>query len=250
VRRINLAVLLLVVLLVAGLGVTVVYRVRDAATAINCRNKLHFLGINLLSLEPYPRATVLNVALPPEKRLSWMTEIYPDYYEGRSRLNRTKAWDDIENWPPRYTNLYKGTKVVEYEFTMADVDFCRCPSAGTHLTKETNFVGVSGVGESAAELPLSDPKAGFFGYDRQISSKDIKDGTSNTIAVAEVLDGGTWTAGGHATVRGVVAADRPFLIGHYNERLICGRLRSTVCRSGTARGLPGAGDYCGRRAGH
>src|SRR5262249_30460016 len=148
--------------------------------------------------------------------LSWMTEIYPDYYEGHSLLNRAKAWDDKENWPPRYRDLYKSVSdVFEVRLTMAEVEFCRCHAetdrTGKYWGTETSFVGVGGLGESASELPVSDPRAGFFGYDRLISSKDITDGTSNTIAVAEVLDGGPWTRGGHATVRGLVPGERPYL---------------------------------------
>jgi prepilin-type processing-associated H-X9-DG protein len=67
------------------------------------------------------------------------------------------------------------------------------------------------VGAAAAQLPLSDPRVGFFGYDRQISLKDIKDGAANTMAVTEVPDGGPWTAGGNATVRGLAADGRPYL---------------------------------------
>jgi hypothetical protein len=67
------------------------------------------------------------------------------------------------------------------------------------------------VGGAAAELPLADSKSGFFGYDRQISRGDIRDGLATTLAVAEAVDGGPWSAGGRATVRGLAAGERPYL---------------------------------------
>jgi prepilin-type processing-associated H-X9-DG protein len=62
-------------------------------------------------------------------------------------------------------------------------------------------VGVAGVGEDAAALPLTDRRAGFFGHDRKLTIGDIKDGTAGTLMVVEAMDGGPWTAGGRATVR-------------------------------------------------
>jgi hypothetical protein len=76
----------------------------------------------------------------------------------------------------------------------------------------THFVGVAGLGRDAATLRATDRKAGFFGYDRVITPRDIKDGTSNTIMVIETsADNGPWAAGGRPTVRGVDPDDVPFL---------------------------------------
>jgi hypothetical protein len=52
-------------------------------------------------------------------------------------------------------------------------------------------------------LPISHVRAGVFGHDRKITYDDIKDGLSTTITVGEATDGGPWTAGGQATLRGV-----------------------------------------------
>jgi hypothetical protein len=71
-------------------------------------------------------------------------------------------------------------------------------------------VGIAGVGEDAAELPLTDRQIGFFGYDRTVPLENIKDGVSSTLLVVEVGDCGPWTAGGKATVRGL-ASSRPYL---------------------------------------
>ena len=56
-----------------------------------------------------------------------------------------------------------------------------------------------------------DPRAGFFGYDRRLARNDLKDGAATTLMLAEAVDGGPWTAGGKATVRGLAADGRPYL---------------------------------------
>jgi hypothetical protein len=75
----------------------------------------------------------------------------------------------------------------------------------------THYVGVAGVGLDAATLPSSDPRAGYFGYDRRITKKDVHDGTSNTILVVETGSSlGPWAAGS-TTVRGLDAEDTPYV---------------------------------------
>jgi hypothetical protein len=107
-----------------------------------------------------------------------------------------------------------------------------CP-ANSYLVADgepalTHFVGVAGVGRDAAALPAADPKAGFFGYDRTVARRDIKDGTSNTLTVIETsADNGPWAAGGRATVRGLdpdarpyLGRGRPFGTVHYAPRFV------------------------------
>jgi prepilin-type processing-associated H-X9-DG protein len=93
--------------------------------------------------------------------------------------------------------------------------FLLCPANPTEfdpsLPCPTHYLGIAGVGEDAAELPLSDRRAGVFGYDRKVRERDIKDGLATTLAVAEALDGGPWTAGGKATLRGLSVGEAPYL---------------------------------------
>jgi hypothetical protein len=49
-----------------------------------------------------------------------------------------------------------------------------------------HFAGVAGVGLDSPSLPIGDPKSGVFGDDRQTRIEDIKDGTANTMMVAEL----------------------------------------------------------------
>jgi Protein of unknown function (DUF1559) len=164
----------------------------------------------------YPAGTLANPALAPEERLSWCVVVLP-YLEKEDlhkQLDTARGWRAEENRPA----------VREM------VKFFLCP-ANTHLTADgglalTHFVGVAGVGRDAAALPAADPKAGFFGYDRTVARRDIKDGTSNTLMVIETsADNGPWAAGGRATVRGLdpdtqpyLGRGRPFGTVHYAPR--------------------------------
>jgi hypothetical protein len=68
----------------------------------------------------------------------------------------------------------------------------------------THYVGIAGIDPGAASLPADDPRAGFFGYDRVISSKDVTAGESQTLLATETTaDNGPWALGGPSTVRGV-----------------------------------------------
>jgi len=90
-----------------------------------------------------------------------------------------------------------------------------CPAnpntRGTNLPPFTHYVGVAGVGADAATLVKGEPRAGIFGYDRRTKREDIKD-TSNTLHLIETATAnGPWTAGGHATVRGLDPEGPPYL---------------------------------------
>lgn len=66
----------------------------------------------------------------------------------------------------------------------------------------THFVGVSGVGSDAADLPSTHPRAGIFSTNRKTRSADVSDGLSNTMLVAGVeTQLGSWARPGTATIR-------------------------------------------------
>jgi hypothetical protein len=207
---------LFLVLTVLWLLSAAVVKTRDAATLTECANNLHQIGMALQLYDDthhrFPQGTVPNTNLPPDRRLSWTVEICPAYIEGGYRLllDRTKAWDAPENCPPRCR-----IKEKDEEELFGEVKVFVCPASPVpftpHLPNLTHYRGIAGVGEDAAELPLSDRRAGFFGYDRKVTRDDIKDGTSATIAVVEVPDGEPWTAGGRATVQGLATGGPPYL---------------------------------------
>ena len=86
----------------------------------------------------------------------------------------------------------------------------------------THYVGIAGLGEDGPTLPVNHKRAGAFGYNRPTSIRDIQDGTSNTIMLAESSDHGAWGAAGRPTLRSLTA--QPYIngpdgIGTTNGRL-------------------------------
>jgi prepilin-type processing-associated H-X9-DG protein len=74
-----------------------------------------------------------------------------------------------------------------------------------------HYLGVTGLGKDAATLPLDDPNAGFFGYERKLRFEDIKKGPSTTLTVVETAWAeGAWTAAPDS-VRGLDPEKSPYL---------------------------------------
>lgn len=138
---------------------------------------------------------------PLQAGYSWMTSLLPhlgreDLY---NKFQRDRSWTDPDNLPfartviPAFLNPLDPRTVRE-----------GLSQGGVGLT---HFVGMSGVEDRrnvvAAALPRTDPRAGVFGYDSIAKLADIKDGSSQTIAIigsGAVV--GPWVSGGGATIRG------------------------------------------------
>jgi prepilin-type processing-associated H-X9-DG protein len=220
----QLGIVLFLLLMLGGLGFVFILRVRAAADRMRCANNLKLLGMALRAYESayrhYPAATVPNPELPPDQRLGWLIELWPNFMQGGAATNfdQTKAWDAEPNCPPRWRvrEMSEDLETHWYrEEVVGEVPILLCPSnpalTEPSLPCATHYVGLAGVGENATALPLTDSRAGFFGYDRTLTLADIKDGTGMTLAIVEALDGGPWTAGGRATVRGLATDGRPYL---------------------------------------
>jgi hypothetical protein len=93
---IKLGVALLLFVLFGGLAVTSINRVRHAAKRISCANNLHSIGMALELYQDFhrhfPTGTVPNTELPPDRRLSWLVQIYPTFMVGGigTRIEMTK----------------------------------------------------------------------------------------------------------------------------------------------------------------
>ncbi|MFO0968262.1 MAG: DUF1559 domain-containing protein [Gemmataceae bacterium] len=215
-RVVTIVVVLLIVAAIVGSIPIAVRKVRDAAALTQCTNNIRQLGMALASYEwshkRFPTGvTSKAVDLPAEKRLSWMIEIIPAYVESSPRtvFDVKKSWDDVANCPPRQRRGEGGMDELlptPFDQPMGEITLLICPSNRSHFEptrpSQTHYVGVAGWGDDAAELPLSDPNAGLFGYERIVRMDNLKHGAETTLMVAEALDGGPWTAGGRATVRG------------------------------------------------
>jgi prepilin-type processing-associated H-X9-DG protein len=212
---------LLLALVAGGLVLSAIAKVRTAALTTQCQNNLKQIALALHNYEGsyghFPSGTVPNADLPPDRRFSWVTVVYPPFMEGGVKLllDWASPWDEEGNCPPRQSvAVNKDTGERREEF-VGEVRSLLCPANpsrnGPGLPCPTHYLGIAGVGEDAAELPLSDPRAGFFGYDRRLTQADLKDGAATTLMLAEAVDGGPWSAGGPATVRGLAADGRPNL---------------------------------------
>ena len=217
-----------VVLLPAfGLLAGVMLGLREQAAEVECQNNLRLIGLAINHYHDkrghYPEAIVPNPALPagePDRHLSWLAGILP-YLEDRpqptgpgappprpstglqtyERLDLGTAWDAPENRAAVATPLR----------------WYRCPSdprrAAPGAPALTNYVGLTGLGPDAAALPASDPRAGFFGYERRLTRDELHAarGDSRTLAAAETTwENGPWAQGGPATVRPLDPAQRPY----------------------------------------
>lgn len=145
---------------------------------------------------------------PASERVSFLRELLPylgdDRYFGMQKdIDPEQSWKSTSNLNyarilvPHFLNPAVGTNYSYIKVRGVDT-----PVAATH------FVGMAGVGPDAAYLPKSDPAAGIFGYDRQTSPDDVKDGLSNTIYMIEADKAllGPWLQGGGSTVRGTSKA--------------------------------------------
>src|SRR5262245_13082 len=204
-RYVSWVVLLLILVIVGSILVVAVAKVRDSANRMGCKNNLRHIGLAIHNYHDtfryFPPASMPNPALTPEQRFSWLFCIFP-YQESEyiySKCDKSKAWDAEEN---RFAALVPNI-------------WDRCLSTDwppTSSLAPTSYLGIAGVGKDAAGLPLDDPKAGFFSYDRKITFEDIKDGTSYTfVAVETAWPSGAWTAGGPDTVRGLDPEASPYL---------------------------------------
>lgn len=199
---------------VLGLLVIVFTTLQVRSQRMECLNNLRQIGDAMLKYEDahksFPPGTVANDALPPERRLSWLTTL-PPFLDQRTagagtmqalgeRIDPALAWDEGAN----------------AAVARSAAPLFRCPGDGAHDPRVTpgltDYVGMAGVGPDAADLKRSDPMAGVFGYDRAVAPTELTAGTTRTLIVTETArDNGPWTAGGRPTVRGLDPADRPYI---------------------------------------
>src|SRR5262249_52856328 len=152
------------------------------------KNNLKQIGITIrsyhVSANRYPPGAVQGTELPPDRRLSWYFEIVPHLEGGACyHLDLQKAWDDPENCPPRmsYPKSETGRRIVVVG--PMRVFQCRPVEYDPDQPSPVHYVGVAGLGSDAAELPLTNPRAGIFGHDRKLNEDDVKDGLSTTLMV-------------------------------------------------------------------
>jgi hypothetical protein len=203
----NTVVLTIVFVLVGAIFLSCVSYMRRQADRAKCQNNLKQIWLGALNFESatgrLPAATVRGSTLPPSKRFGWLKEIIP-YIEAQSiYLPRPPdyPWDDSDS---RFEAIYPAPVF-------------QCPFLANLRPKSTlyptSYIGITGLGADAAELPLDDPRAGVFGYDRVLSFPGKTEfRISSLIAVMETTDlRESCISGGPATVRGFESDTRPIL---------------------------------------
>jgi hypothetical protein len=191
---------------------------RENARRRTCQLRLTRLSVGLSNYADYfqalPYGTEQNLDLSPERRISWYPQIWPFLSEDAIELGfkKDEPWDSSHNRSVRATLVAPGP-----ESKPTEAPLLVCPSLSFQRVPDTpiptSYVGITGVGTNAAELPLNDPMAGAWGYNRSTPIDMLPRGPQSILLLLETAhDLGPWMAGGWATLRGV-DPQRPQLIG-------------------------------------
>ena len=188
---------LLVVIAVIGILIALLLpatqSAREAARRSQCNNNLKNIGLGLHNYHEvygqFPPAAIGPPDVPRERQFSWMVAILP-FMEQRNlyeKLRLDLPCDDPHNAP-----------LLQNAFP----EWLCCPSDPAPMAtpggfRKTSYVAITGI----RPTPGFRTTRGVIGLDRGLRLEEITDGTSNTIMVAEVTDGGPWFAGGAGTAR-------------------------------------------------
>lgn len=201
---IQIVILILIGLSCGGILTPAIVKVREAANQAQCTNNLRQLAIAIQNYQDtcskFPSAAGENPDLPPNKRLSWIVGIYPFVESSNiySNMDHKKGWDAEEN---RFAGLIN--------VKMLHCPGCTTPRSSTMIP--TCYVGITGIGPDAIDLPVEDSRAGFFGYERILKLEDFKNHAGSILMLAETSQVyGAWTAAGPPTTRGVITDGSPY----------------------------------------
>ena len=99
--------------------------------------------------------------LPPEQRLSWMAALVSATNAGEIRPEAEQGWADPLNDP----------------FVRQTIENFRnpaiAPPSGPAGHPVSQFAGMAGVGADAPTLPVDNPRAGIFGFERTTRDTNI-----------------------------------------------------------------------------
>lgn len=189
-----------------------------ASLRTQCANNLKQIGLGLLnyqaSWDAFPAGTVNRPGLPHERRLSWLVSLIGFMEQIWLLIDFESGWDSDQNFlmKQRHEDDQGRSRIQP----VGSVAIFHCPAVTApnpaRGPSHTSYVGIAGLGVDAPTLPITNRRAGFFGYDRCTRLEDVKDGMSTTMVVAETsVANGSWTAGGPPTVRGLDSARQPYL---------------------------------------
>ena len=180
-----------------------VQQAREAARRTQSKNNLKMLGLAMHNYHDvyghFPQGTVADTKLKPEQRLSFLYSVLPflEQVNLHQQISETAklSWDGEEN----------------SQTTQIKIPGFHHPSMTIGMPHATHYVGMAGIGEDAAKLPVNHERAGVFGYDRKTRFRDITDGSSNTIMMTETLDNDIPWAAGSQTLKSLT--QEPYING-------------------------------------
>ncbi|MBT6154986.1 MAG: DUF1559 domain-containing protein [Planctomycetaceae bacterium] len=139
----------------------------------------------------FPASASVADGLTESQRLSWLAELVADM---DAKAGSQPQWDQA--WRDPLNDRFARRRFSEF------LNPAVPQLTGPDRYPATHFVGIAGVGEDAATLPVGHPRAGVFGVNRRTRLADIKDGQANTMMLAGVSrDIGGWAGSGRATMR-------------------------------------------------
>lgn len=176
---VELLVVIAIIGILVGLLLPAVQAAREAARKTSCKNNMRQLGIALHNYHNAHRCLPTGCiewrgynAPPSHRQFAWSAFILPF-------LEQTNVYNQIDfnvpfDAPVNAPAAAKRLSVYE------------CPTAPErHLTRgQTDYGGL--FGERIVDRR---PDDGVFLYDQRIAFRDVRDGTSNTLAIAEDVGG-------------------------------------------------------------
>ena len=232
--RLRLVLLAVVLLVLAGLGLSYIMQSRVRSDRTSCQNHLRELGLigvrhasppgqplPPVSRDELPPGTFRNPTLPPDQRMSWyaytlnVLDVGPPNPDPQAKHRRPAGLADLlaSFDPAGGWNAPQNQPLANYRLAAAI-----CPAqvreypAGSPVP--TNYIAVGGIGLDTPAKSLADAgsSAGAYRYDGATPDSAFKDGRQQTAQIVETnTDVGPWLRGGPSTLRGLDPARTPYL---------------------------------------
>lgn len=200
---IELLVVIAIIAILVALLLPAVQQAREAARRSSCKNNLKQIGLALHNYHDthgiFPNDVwtfAPGTANAAARNFSWMTQILP-------QVEQAPLYDAIN-----FSTQYYGQTTSSGQLIGAQrIPTFRCPSdvdiepSSIYNTSVTNYAGTQGFDWWYRQNWLGN---GIFSMLTKVRMRDIKDGTTNTIAVCEVASNGHKSGGrrcGAGTVR-------------------------------------------------
>lgn len=196
---VELLVVILIISILIGMLLPAVNAAREAARRASCANNLSQIGIALASYEAaqgvLPSGTINPDGRPIRsepvgQHISWLVQLLP-------YVDESVAWKNTDIEAGAYAPVNEKVRVL-------GISAYACPSAAygrkPNGWRNSNYAGC----HHPVESPIDEDNDGVFFLNSRIAAKDVTDGTSHTLYVAEVVSGEDdlgWMSGTRATLR-------------------------------------------------